>query len=166
MIDFVQGLAGLQRELAVGRGIPPVENWHPALCGEIDIRIARDGTWFHQGTPIGWRELVRLFSTILRREEDRYYLVTLAEKMRIRVEDVPFLAVLLDVEGVGPEQRLKFVTNVGDEVIAGPEHPIWIKTSALRGEPAPYYPCPHRPGSAHQSKCLLSARRDRCAGKA
>jgi hypothetical protein len=137
MVDLVQGLASLQRELAGGRGLPPVDRWHPALCGDIDIRIARDGTWFHQGTPIGRRELVRLFSTILRKEPDGYYLVTPAEKMRIRVEDVPFLAVLLDVEDEGDAQRLKFTTNVGDEVVAGPEHRIRVESSE-RGEPAPY----------------------------
>lgn len=137
MVDLVQGLASFQRELAGGRGLPPVDHWHPALCGDIDIRIARDGTWFHQGTPIGRRELVRLFSTILRKEPDGYYLVTPAEKMRIRVEDVPFLAVLLDVEGEGSARRLKFTTNVGDEVVAGPENRIRVESSE-RGEPAPY----------------------------
>jgi hypothetical protein len=139
VVDFVQGLAGLQRELARSHALPPVDRWHPALCGEIDIRIARDGTWFHLGTPIGRRELVRLFSTILRKGEDGYYLVTPAEKMRILVEDAPFLAVLLDVEGEGRDQLLKFTTNVGDEVIAGPEHRIHVEMSE-RGEPAPYIP--------------------------
>jgi hypothetical protein len=132
------GLASLQREAAAGRRLPPVEKWHPAHCGEIDIRIARDGTWFHQGTPIGRKELVRLFSTILRKDPDGYHLVTPVEKMRIRVEDVPFLAVLLQAEGEGPNQRLIFTTNVGDETIAGPENPIRVETNAQTGEPAPY----------------------------
>src|SRR5436305_14634331 len=105
MPELPLGLASLQRELATGRNLPPVEKWHPAHCGEIDIRIARDGTWFHQGKPIGRRELVRLFSTILRKENDGYYLVTPAEKMQIRVDDAPFLAVLLDVRGAGREQK-------------------------------------------------------------
>ena len=95
------GLASLQREAAAGRGLPPVEKWHPAHCGDIDIRIARDGTWFHQGTPIGRKELVRLFSTILRKDPDGFVLVTPGEKMRIVVEDAPFIAVLMDVEGTG-----------------------------------------------------------------
>src|SRR3954451_10835748 len=99
MMDPLLGLASLQRDLAAGRKLPPVEKWNPAHCGEIDIRIARDGTWFHQRMPVARRELVRLFSTILRKEADAYYLVTPAEKMRIQVEDVPFLAVLLDVRG-------------------------------------------------------------------
>jgi hypothetical protein len=132
---FSLGLASLQRETAAGRGLPPV---NPSHCGEIDIRIARDGTWFHEGTPFARRELVRLFSTILRKEADGYYLVTPAEKMRIRVEDVPFLAVLLDAEGAGSSQRLVFTTNVGDDVIAGADNPIRVETDPRSGEPAPY----------------------------
>ncbi len=138
MPELPLGLASLQRETAAGRKLPPVEKWNPAHCGEIDIRIARDGTWFHQGTPVGRRELVRLFSTILRKEADAYYLVTPAEKMRIQVENVPFLAVLLEVSGSGREQELAFTTNVGDEVIAGAEHRIRVENAPGTGEPAPY----------------------------
>ncbi|HEY1961295.1 MAG TPA: DUF1285 domain-containing protein [Rhizomicrobium sp.] len=138
MPDLALGLASLQRELAAGRKLPSVDKWNPAHCGEIDIRIARDGTWFHQGTPVGRRELVRLFSTILRRDRDGYYLVTPAEKMRIEVEDAPFLAVLLEVRGRGREQQLMFTTNVGDEVVADAEHPIRVENAADTGEPAPY----------------------------
>jgi hypothetical protein len=136
--SFVLGLASLQRESAAGRGLPPVEKWHPAHCGEIDIRIARDGTWFHEGTPVGRRELVRLFSTILRKDPDGFHLVTPAEKMRIVVEDAPFLAVLLRVEGEGCEQRLIFTTNVGDETVAGRENPIRVEINRETREPAPY----------------------------
>jgi hypothetical protein len=132
------GLASLQRETAAGRKIPPVEKWHPAHCGDIDIRIARDGTWFHQGTPIGRRELVRLFSTILRKDPDGYVLVTPGEKMRIRVEDTPFLAVLMRAEGGGHEQRLIFTTNVGDETVANTSNPIRVETNRETDEPAPY----------------------------
>jgi hypothetical protein len=132
------GLASLQREAAAGRRLPPVERWNPAHCGEIDIRIARDGTWFHQGTPIGRKEIVRLFSTILLKEADAFYLVTPVEKMRIRVEDAPFQAVLLDPEGTGRDQRLVFTTNVGDQVVAGPDNPIRVETDPRTGEPAPY----------------------------
>jgi len=132
------GLASLQRELAAGRKLPPVEKWNPSHCGEIDIRIARDGTWFHQGTQVARRELVRLFSTILRKEDDAYYLVTPAEKMCIRVDEVPFLAVLLDARGTGRDQQLAFTTNVGDEAIAGPEHRIRVETDRVTKEPAPY----------------------------
>src|SRR5215475_8647597 len=112
------GLADLQREAATGRSLPPVDRWNPAHCGDIDIRIARDGTWFHQGSPIGRKELVRLFSTILRKDGTDYVLVTPAEKMRIAVEDAPFQAVLLDAAGEGADRRLTFTTNVGDETVA------------------------------------------------
>jgi uncharacterized protein len=128
------GLASLQRDLASAYRLPPVETWNPTHCGEIDIRIARDGTWFHEGTPIGRRELVRLFSTILRKDPDGYVLVTPGEKMRIRVEDAPFLAVLLRED----EGRLIFTTNVGDETVAGPDNPIRVETHPDTGEPAPY----------------------------
>jgi hypothetical protein len=136
--DLKLGLASLQREAASGRQLPPVERWNPAHCGEIDIRIARDGTWFHEGIPIGRKEIVRLFSTILLKEADAFYLITPVEKMRIRVDDAPFLAVLLDAEGTGRDQRLVFTTNVGDEVVAGSDHPIRVDTNLQTGEPAPY----------------------------
>lgn len=135
---FALGLASLQRESAAGRGLPPVDQWHPAHCGDIDIRIARDGTWFHEGTPVGRCELVRLFSTILRKDGDEYVLVTPAEKMRIKVEDAPFLAVLLRVEGKGRDQKLIFTTNVGDETIAGRDNPIRVMIDPVTREPAPY----------------------------
>lgn len=136
--DLPLGLASLQRETAAGRKLPPVEKWNPAHCGEIDMRIARDGTWYHQGSPIGRRELVRLFSTILRKDPDGFVLVTPAEKMRITVDDAPFIAVLMDVEGEGREQRLRFTTNVGDEVIASAENPIRVETDPETRAPAPY----------------------------
>lgn len=135
---FSIGLASLQREASQGRGLPPVEKWHPVHCGDIDIRIARDGIWFHQGSPIGRKELVRLFSTILRKDPDGYVLVTPAEKMRIVVEDAPFIAVLLDVDGSGRAQKLTFTTNVGDTVVAGRDNPIRVATDASRDEPSPY----------------------------
>lgn len=136
--DFSIGLASLQREAAKLRGLPPVEKWNPSHCGDIDIQIARDGTWFHLGTPIGRKELVRLFSTILRKDPDGFHLVTPAEKMRITVEDAPFVAVLLQVEGSGRDQRLVFTTNVGDETVAGPDNPIRVETDPETKEPAPY----------------------------
>ncbi len=135
---FPLGLASLQRDAASGRKLPPVEKWHPAHCGDIDIRIARDGTWYHQGSPIGRKELVRLFSTILRKDPDGFHLVTPVEKMRIVVEDAPFLAVLMDVEGEGKDQKLVLTTNVGDETVAGPLNPIRVETDPATGEPAPY----------------------------
>lgn len=136
--DLPLGLASLQREAAAGRTLPPVENWHPTHCGEIDIRIARDGTWYHQGSPIGRRELVRLFSTILRKDHDGMHLVTPGEKMRIQVDDAPFVAVLMEAKGTGREQNLIFTTNVGDETIADAQNPIRVETNAKTGEPSPY----------------------------
>jgi uncharacterized protein len=135
---FPMGLASLQRDAAAGRKLPPVEKWHPAHCGNIDIRIARDGTWFHEGSPVGRRELVRLFSTILRKDGDDYVLVTPGEKMRIVVEDAPFLAVLLRVEGQGRDQRLIFTTNVGDEAVASVDDPIRVEIDPVTREPSPY----------------------------
>jgi len=132
------GLASLQRETAAGRPLPPVERWNPANCGDIDIRIAKDGTWFHMGAPFTRRELVRLFSTILRKDADGFHLVTPAEKMRIRVDDAPFVAVLLRAEGDGRGSRLVFTTNVGDETVASADNPIRVETNPETGEPAPY----------------------------
>ncbi len=105
-----------------GRGLPPVHLWNPPFCGDLDIRIAGDGTWFYLGTPIGRPALVRLFSTVLKREHDKYYLVTPVEKVGIRVDDAPFLAVEMIKErsDVGP--LLRFRTNVGDWVTCDAEH--------------------------------------------
>ena len=115
-------------------GLPPVHLWDPPSCGEIDMEIRRDGTWFYEGTPIGRPALVRLFSTILKREEDRHYLVTPVEKVGIRVEDAPFVAV--DVEREGGD--LVFKTNVGDSIAAGRDNPIRVERDPATGEPAPY----------------------------
>ena len=119
---------------APGRGLPPVHLWNPAHCGEIDIVIKRNGLWFHEGTPIGREALVRLFSTVLRKDPDGIYLVTPVEKMKITVEDAPFVAVRVDRDG----ERLRFLTNVGDEVEAGPDNAIRVETDAATGEPRPY----------------------------
>lgn len=118
--------------------LPPVDQWHPERVGEIDIRIARDGTWYHEGEPIRRKELVRLFSTILRCDEDGHsYLVTPAERLRIEVEDAHFLVTDMDVSGEGDQRRFCFTTQVGDQAVAGPDHPLWIEENAS-GEPAPY----------------------------
>ena len=116
------------------RGLPPVHLWNPAHCGEIDIRIRKDGVWFHEGSPIGREPLVRLFSTVLRKDPDGFHLVTPVEKMKITVEDAPFLAVRVDRDG----DVLRFLTNVGDEVEAGPENRLRVDTDPETGEPAPY----------------------------
>jgi len=110
----------------------------PIYRGDLDMRIARDGTWFYRESPIGRPALVRLFASVLRREPDgRYWLVTPAERGRIEVEDVPFLAVAMTVEGAGRDQQLIFRTNLDDIVTAGPDNPLRVETAAS-GAPAPY----------------------------
>lgn len=120
------------------RGLPPVHLWNPPFCGDLDMRIARDGTWFYLGTPIGRAELVRLFSTILRKDDDGYFLVTPVEKVGIKVDDAPFVAVDFQVSGSGDAQVLEFETNVGDFVSAGPDAPIRVVRDPETGEPSPY----------------------------
>jgi hypothetical protein len=116
-----------------------VERWNPPYCGEIDMRIAADGTWFYRGSPIGREALVRLFASILRREPGGgHVLVTPVERVGIVVEDAPFLAVEMAVEGEGPSRTLTFRTNVGDIVAAGPEHPLRFETEAGTGGLKPY----------------------------
>src|ERR1700727_865091 len=125
MAEAVSG--GLERgtqaaKQAPGRGLPPVHLWNPAHCGEIDIVIKRNGLWFHEGTPIGREALVRLFSTVLRKDPEGYVLVTPVEKLAIRVEDAPFIAVRVD----RVDETLRFITNVGDVVDAGPDNAIRV----------------------------------------
>lgn len=132
------GLASSLTALPRQKGPPPVHLWNPPYCGEIDIRIARDGTWFHEGTPIGRPGLVKLFSSILKKERDRFFLVTPVEKVGITVEDAPMLAVDFDVEGKGRDQVLTFYTKTEDEAVAGPRHPIRIDRDKMTGEPSPY----------------------------
>ena len=123
---------------ATKRGLPPVHLWNPPFCGDLDMRIARDGTWFYLGTPIGRPELVKLFSSILRKDGDQYFLVTPVEKVGITVDDAPFVAVDFDAAGEGENQKLTFATNVGDTVVAGPEHPIRVEHDPETDEPTPY----------------------------
>ena len=132
------GIAASVRAAARSKGLPPVHKWNPPFCGDLDMRIARDGTWFYLGTPIGRPELVRLFSTILRRDGDAYFLVTPVEKVGITVDDAPFLAVDFTVSGSGADQVLTFHTSVGDQAAAGPDHPIRVVRDPESGQPAPY----------------------------
>jgi hypothetical protein len=118
--------------------LPPVHLWNPPLSGEMDMRIARDGIWYHEGTPIRRDGLVRLFSSILKLEEGKYYLVTPVEKFAITVEDAPFVALDFEAEGAGAAQTLTFTTHVGDRVTAGPEAPLRVAVDAATGEPSPY----------------------------
>ena len=115
------------------KGPPPVERWNPAYCGEIDMRIAADGTWFYMGTPINRPALVRLFSTVLRRDPERYVLVTPVERVGITVEDAPFLAVEMAVEREGGSRQIAFRTNVDDLVQVGPERPLRFERDAHGG---------------------------------
>ena len=125
-------------QLPRSKGPAPVHLWNPAFCGDIDMRIARDGSWHYQGSPIGRPAMVQLFASILRREGERYYLVTPVEKVGIQVEDVPFVAVSLDVEGEGEGQVLRFTSQVGDVAEAGPAHPLRVHTDVETGTPSPY----------------------------
>ena len=133
-----ENIAASAKAAAKKGGLPPVHLWDPPFCGDLDMRIARDGTWFYQGTPIGRPALVRLFSTILRRDGEDYFLVTPVEKVGITVDDAPFVAVDVEASGRGRDQALRFVTNVGDSVTAGPDHPIRVERDPETGEPAPY----------------------------
>jgi hypothetical protein len=121
------------------RELPPVERWNPPFCGDIDMEIRADGTWFYMGTPIGRQPLVRLFSTVLRRDEDgKTYLVTPVEKVGIRVADAPFIAVEMSVTVNDKGNVLTFRTNVGDVVEAGPEHPLRFAIHGDNRELKPY----------------------------
>lgn len=129
MADPLPDLSGLSlgeiATLADEAKLPPVESWNPTHCGHSEMRIARDGAWFHQGSPIGRQAMVKLFSTILRREPDgSFVLVTPVEKLDIEVEDAPFVAVEVKSEGEGDKRRLAFRLNTGDLVVAGPDHPL------------------------------------------
>lgn len=131
-------LAAAARAAQSKKGLPPVHLWNPPFCGDLDIRIARDGTWFYLGTPIGRKELVRLFSTILRKDSDKYFLVTPVEKVGITVDDAPFVAVDFEVTGAGENQILRFETNVEDFADAGADNPIRVERDPETGEPSPY----------------------------
>ena len=123
--DFAAlSLADIAR-LAEENRLPPVASWNPTHCGDSEMRIARDGTWYHQGSPIGRAAMVKLFSTILRREADGgYVLVTPVEKLDIAVEDAPFVAVEMKAEGANEAMKLGFRLNTGDLVTAGADHAL------------------------------------------
>ncbi|MDF2687805.1 MAG: hypothetical protein K0Q80_770 [Microvirga sp.] len=115
------------------KGPPPVERWNPAYCGELDMRIAADGTWHYMGSPINRPALVKLFSTVLRKDPERYVLVTPVERVGIVVEDAPFLAVEMAVEGEGEGRQIAFRTNVDDLVQVGPDHPLRFEQDVSGG---------------------------------
>ncbi len=128
------GLEALQSALArAPKGLPPIHLWNPPFCGDIDMRIARDGTWFYGGTPIGRPALVRLFASVLRREGDRYVLVTPVEKVGLAVEDAPFLGVELKAEPEGAGAVLWLRTNVEDWVPIDADHPLRFEPGDAEG---------------------------------
>lgn len=128
----LDGIATAARD-AGSRGLPPVHLWNPPFCGDIDMRIASDGTWYYLGTPIGRPALVRLFSTVLKREGDDYFLVTPVEKVGIRVDDAPFMAVEMQIQGEGSQRRLAFRINVDDWVDCDAGHALRFEQSADGG---------------------------------
>ncbi|MBX3568847.1 MAG: DUF1285 domain-containing protein [Rhizobiaceae bacterium] len=134
------GLSALiSRATRAGKGLPPVERWNPPFCGDLDMEIRADGTWFYLGTPIGRMPLVQLFSTVLRKDADgRTYLVTPVEKVGIRVVDAPFLAVEMNVSGHGDDRVITFRTNVGDVVEVDDSHPLRFVDEADTGGLKPY----------------------------
>ena len=125
-------------EFIVGKTEVPISTDTPTADRHFGIRIARDGTWHYLGTPIKRMPLVKLFSTVLRRDDDRYWLVTPIERGLIDVDDAPFVAVEVTVEGEGPATRLTFRTNLDEEILAGPEHPIRVGIDPATEEPSPY----------------------------
>src|SRR5215510_380036 len=131
-IDPLKGLRAMAAGDRVGTSA------RQQYCGEIDIRIGRDGTWFYHGSPIGRKPLVKLFASVLRREGDDYWLVTPAERGRINVDDVPFTAVEVNATGSGRSQSLIFRTNLDDDVTADARHPIRVASVPDSGEPRPY----------------------------
>lgn len=136
--NAMQSLIEAAESAAGEGGYPPVERWEPDYCGEMDMVIRRDGSWWHEGARIGREKLIRLFSRILRKDADgETYLVTPVEKIRITVEAAPFLAVRVDAAGEGRERRVAFATNMDDLVVAGPDHPLRIEIGP-DGEPDPY----------------------------
>ncbi len=139
VIDLLETLQTMRRE-AGGKASPaPVERWNPAYCGGAEIVIRANGEWVHEGARMTREALVRLFASVLRKDEDgETYLVTPAEKIRIRVEDAPFIAIRVDKIGAGREAAIAFTTNVGDVVAAGPDHPLWVREDPRSGAPSPY----------------------------
>lgn len=122
-----------------GQKKPPVDKWNPEFCGDIDMRIASDGSWFYMGTPITRERMVRLFASVLRKDADgKTYLVTPVEKIGITVDDAHFVAVRADEVSGDMGKGIKFTTNVGDEIVAGPDNPIRVDVNADSGEPRPY----------------------------
>jgi uncharacterized protein len=136
--DASNPLAGLKDVQKAGGALPPVHLWNPPFCGDIDMRIAADGTWFYMNSPIGRKPLYTLFSRVIRRDGDDYFLVTPVEKCGIRVDDAPFVAVRMTVSGAGPWQTITFETNVDDHVVVNGSHPLRFADEAGTDGLKPY----------------------------
>jgi len=150
--NFLQQVESLQQQYQAK--LPPVLEWDPPLSGDMDLRIAKDGRWFHEGDEIKRHSLVKLFSTILKKEGNAYFLVTPVEKWRIQVEDAPFLVVA--IEHVEAKENMLshylFTTNMGDKVAADKDHPVWVEHDIETGEPRPYLLVRHgMPGLIHRN---------------
>jgi len=136
--DASNPLRGL-KDLPRGKGLPPVHLWNPPFCGDIDMRIAQDGTWFYMNSPIGRKPLMKLFASVLRHDNDgKYYLVTPVEKCGIRVDDAPFVAVRMSIAGQGKDQVISFETNADDEVLLDDAHPLRVADEEGTGGLKPY----------------------------
>ena len=136
--DASNPLKGLS-EVVKAKGPPPVQLWNPPFCGDIDMRIAADGLWYYMNSPIGRKPLMKLFASVLRFDDDgKYYLVTPVEKCGIRVDDAPFVAVRMRVDGQGSTQIIHLETNCDDEITVGPEHPLRVADEAGTGGLKPY----------------------------
>ena len=136
--DASNPLAGLKEVQGAGKSLPPVHLWNPPFCGDIDMRIAADGTWFYMNSPIGRKPLYTLFSRVLRRDDDKYFLVTPVEKCGIRVDDAPFTAIRMGLEGKGRDQTISFETNCDDEVKVDAGHPLRFAEEKGTGGLKPY----------------------------
>ncbi|MET4001277.1 DUF1285 domain-containing protein [Marinobacterium sp. MBR-109] len=130
--------AQLGQQLKDETGIPPLEKWNPEFCGDIDMRIAADGRWFYEGSPIGREAMVKMFARVLWREGDKYFLKTPVEKVGIQVDDVPFFVTQVERRKGEKGIELIFTTSTGDRVLADAEHPIRVETDPKTGEPSPY----------------------------
>jgi hypothetical protein len=136
--DATTPLRGL-KEAHTSPGLPPVHLWNPPFCGDIDMRIAQDGTWYYMNSPIGRKPLMKLFASVLRRDDDgKFYLVTPVEKCGITVDDAPFVAIRMTVEGQGTGQRIAFETNADDVVIVDEDHPLRVADEPGTGGLKPY----------------------------
>lgn len=133
-LDFTE----ISRQISAGSGGAPVDKWNPDFCGDINLLIKRDGSWWYNGTPMGRPAMVKLFSSVLWKEDGRYFLKTPVEKMGIQVEDVPFLFVHVERVETESGSGLLFITQTEDQVIAGPNHPLRVVQNASTGEPSPY----------------------------